>query len=89
MAEHTFYLETSVISYLTARPSRDGVPAREPQDAAHIALATLHKFRYLATWNFAHFVGPDAKFRVFAALHDRGYVPALFATPDELLEGGV
>jgi hypothetical protein len=64
------------------------VPHTEPEDAAHIALATLHGFKYLVTWNFAHFVGPDAKFRVFAALHDWGFTPALFATPEELLEGG-
>jgi len=63
------------------------VPESEPEDAAHIAMATLHGFRYLVTWNFAHFVGPDAKYRVFAALRDWGYAPALFATPEELLEG--
>jgi len=157
MTTSSIYLETSVISYLSSRPSRDGVsasrqalthewwesvdkrrvhvsdlvikeisrgdphaaarrvalvtglpvvpphcdtdslaerlmqanvvPRTEPEDAAHIALATLHGFRYLVTWNFSHFVGPDAKFKVFAALRDWGYSPAFFATPEELLEG--
>jgi predicted nucleic acid-binding protein len=63
------------------------VPRSEPEDAAHIALATLHGFKYLVTWNFSHFVGPDAKFKVFSALRDWGYSPAFFATPEELLEG--
>jgi hypothetical protein len=51
---------------------KDWVPATEPEDAAHIALATLHEMDYLATWNFAHFVSPDAKYKVFLALSQWG-----------------
>jgi predicted nucleic acid-binding protein len=157
MAKPRIYVETSVISYLTTRPSRDSiiaarqmltrlwhesvvreqlhlsglvieeitqgdaqaaarrveickdwvqlgshaqtadlaqrlmdasvVPATEPEDAAHIALATLHEMDYLATWNFAHFVSPDAKYKVFLALSQWGYKPPIFATPEELYEG--
>jgi predicted nucleic acid-binding protein len=156
MSRHTYYLETSVVSYLSSRPSRDQlsaarqsvthdwwertnkelifisdlvlqeisrgneeaagrrlalvadlakvsvhegvndlakrlmdnglVPNTEPEDAAHIANATLQGFEFLVTWNFAHFVGPQAKFKVFKALSDWGFTPALFATPEELLE---
>ena len=63
------------------------VPVTEPEDATHIALACLSQATYLVTWNFSHFVGPEAKFKVFAALRDWGYTPPLFATPEELLEG--
>ncbi len=42
------------------------------EDALQIALASIHQFHYLATWNFAHFVGEDTKFRLFAALRDWG-----------------
>jgi predicted nucleic acid-binding protein len=157
MSQRQIYLETSVISYLTSRPSRDGVsaarqamthewwetvdkatvyvsdlcvqeisdghpdaaakrlalvadlqrtpehaetnvlaerlmesgvvPRTEPEDAAHIAIATLLEFKYLVTWNFSHFVRPDAKFKVFKMLSNWGYEPPFFATPEELLEG--
>lgn len=63
------------------------VPETEAEDATHIALATLAGFDYLVTWNFSHFVSPQAKYQVFKALDSWGYKPALFATPEELLEG--
>ncbi len=50
-------------------------------------MACLGQATYLVTWNFSHFVGPEAKFKVFAALRDWGYTPPLLATPEELLEG--
>jgi predicted nucleic acid-binding protein len=62
------------------------VPKTEPEDAAHIALATLHGCTYLATWNFSHFVGPEPKYKLFSALQAWGYAPPLFGTPEELLE---
>ena len=63
------------------------VPLTEPEDAMHIALATLHGFKFLATWNFAHFVGPEPKMLVMNTLLNRGYTPALFITPEEYMEG--
>ena len=54
------------------------VPSTEPEDAAHIAIATLCSAKYLATWNFAHFASPDAKYRVVIALSQWG----LHATVD-------
>jgi predicted nucleic acid-binding protein len=62
------------------------VPSTEPEDAAHIAIATLAGAKYLATWNFTHFASPDAKYRVVIALSQWGYTPPLIVTPEELLE---
>ena len=62
------------------------VPKTEPEDAAHVAIATLCGAQYLATWNFAHFVSPEAKYRVVIALHGWGYKPPLIVTPEELLQ---
>ena len=62
------------------------VPSTEPEDAAHIAIATLSGAKYLATWNFAHFASPEAKYKVVIALNRWGYATPLIVTPEELLE---
>ena len=63
------------------------VPKTEAEDAMHIALASVHGFDYLASWNFAHFVGADPKYRLFSALRDWGLNPVRLVTPEELMEG--
>lgn len=66
--------------------STGAVPATEQEDALHIALATLAKVDFIATWNFAHLVGPVAKYRLQSAIEHLGYAPPILATPEELLE---
>lgn len=66
--------------------STGAVPATEQEDALHIALATLSKVDFIATWNFAHLVGPVAKYRLQSAIERLGYAPPILATPEELLE---
>jgi len=41
---------------------------------------------FIATWNFAHLVGPVVKFRVQRILLELGFPPPILATPEELLE---
>jgi hypothetical protein len=62
------------------------VPPTEQEDALHIALATLSQVDFIASWNFAHLVGPVAKFRLQLAIQQLGYPPPILATPEELLE---
>ena len=66
--------------------STGAVPATEQEDALHIAFATLAKVDFIATWNFAHLVGPVAKYRLQSAIEHLGYAPPLLATHEELLE---
>jgi hypothetical protein len=63
------------------------VPRTEPEDALHIALATVNACRYLVSWNFAHFVGLEPRFRLIEQLKAWGYAPAYLVTPEELLFG--
>jgi len=49
-------------------------------------LATLSRSDFIATWNFAHLVGPVAKFRLQTAIQNMGFPPPILATPEELLE---
>jgi hypothetical protein len=62
------------------------VPASEPEDALHVAIATVSATRYLVTWNFAHLAGPDAKQRLLDGLRILEHKPPLLTTPEELLE---
>lgn len=64
----------------------NAVPKQEPEDALHIALATTAGVDFVATWNFAHLVGPSAKYRLMRAIESLGFRPPVLATPEELYE---
>ena len=76
----TVYVETSVLSYLAARPSRDVVIA------AHIAIAVTNGVDYLVTWNFRHIANAAMRSRIERACRSAGYQPAIICTPNELME---
>ncbi len=88
------FLELSVIA-LHADVSEFGkrlmseglVPRSEPEDASHIAQATLTGVDYIVTWNFAHLVNPQTKYRLVQSIERWGYKAPLLATPEEILEG--
>jgi hypothetical protein len=62
------------------------VPATEPEDALHLAVATVAQVDYVVTWNFAHMVGPSARAKLSKHIAELGFNPPLITTPDELLE---
>ena len=41
--------------------SAGAVPPTEPEDAMHIAIATVERMDFVATLNFAHFASQKAK----------------------------
>lgn len=59
------------------------IPATEQEDALHIALATVAKVDFVATWNFSHLVGPVIKFRLQTQIQAMGFSPPILATPEE------
>jgi hypothetical protein len=70
------YLETSFVSYLTARPSRD------------LAIATVHGMDFLLTWNFRHIANAERREAVATVCRTAGYAPPVICTPEELDEDG-
>jgi len=66
--------------------ARHAVPASEPRDAAHIALAAVNGIDFLATWNFKHILNPETQHLIDAICRDAGQEPATICTPEQLLE---
>jgi predicted nucleic acid-binding protein len=65
---------------------RLAVPASQPRDALHIAIAAIHKIEFIATWNFKHILNPHLQTRIAATCTDAGYRPPVICTPQQLLE---
>lgn len=86
--EHADSLQISLEAQNLAQRLIDvgAVPQTEPEDALHLALATLAQVDYIVTWNFKHMVGPSAKALLSKHIERLGYIAPLLTTPEELLE---
>jgi predicted nucleic acid-binding protein len=62
-----------------------GIPASEPRDALHIAIAAVNGIQYLATLNFTDIANAETRATTEQVCRDCGYVPPLICSPDELL----
>ena len=60
------------------------VPATEPRDALHIALAAINGVDYLATWNFKHIMNPATLHLIDGVCRDAGIESAVICTPEQL-----
>ena len=82
MEKKTVYIETSVVSYLTARPTRDLLAAAGQKI---IAVSAVHGIDYLLTWNYRHLDNAETKpvIRNVCAAH--GYNSPEICTPQELM----
>jgi len=66
---------------------RGAIPLRKATDAAHIAVATVHRMQFLMTWNCAHLANAEILAQVQTICMALGYVAPIVCTPEELLGG--
>jgi len=82
-------LELSEGAYALAAAlvARGALPAEAPEDALHIAVATVHGMDYLVTWNCAHIANAQLRCAVEEVCRSLGYEPPIICTPEELMGG--
>lgn len=65
---------------------KDGpIPEQYPEDALHIALATVNGMDYLLTWNFTHINNAQMKAKIISLVEAEGYLCPTICSPEELL----
>lgn len=64
---------------------KHGIPSECPEDALHIAIASVEKIDFIATWNFAHINNPFTKNKIKEIIEKEGYICPVLASPEELL----
>jgi len=65
------------------------IPANKKLDALHIAVSTVNKMNYLASWNYKHLANINREKRIFAVNLQYNYLdPLRICTPLELLDYG-
>ncbi|MCO6455000.1 MAG: type II toxin-antitoxin system VapC family toxin [Pirellulaceae bacterium] len=62
-----------------------GIPATEPRDALHIAIAAVNGIQYLVTLNFTHIANAETRATIEQICRGCGYIPPVICSPDELL----
>ncbi len=67
---------------------RKAVPKEFPDDALHIAMATVYGMDYLVSWNFKHITNMQMIPKIKKVCADNGYVCPEICTPYELQETG-
>ncbi len=63
---------------------RKAVPASEPRDALHIAIAAANGVQFIATWNFKHILNPHLQAQIAGTCRAAGFVPPVICTPEQL-----
>jgi predicted nucleic acid-binding protein len=64
---------------------RKALPDKALADAVHIAIATTHKIKIVASFNFRHLASVFARAKIEQTLRQLGYEAPHIATPEEIL----
>jgi hypothetical protein len=62
-----------------------GVPAENPEDALHVAIAAIGGMDFIVTWNFAHINNPFTKMMIRQTVANAGYACPEIISPDAFL----
>ena len=62
----------------------NAIPEKFPEDALHIAIASVEKIDFIATWNFKHINNPFTKNKIKEIIENAGYICPVLASPEEL-----
>jgi hypothetical protein len=81
LLEPTEAAEELVIQFL----SKTNLPPKAANDAAHIAIATVHGMDYLLTWNCKHIANAHIQKKLARICYDFGYELPTICTPYEML----
>ena len=65
--------------------SEGPIPDKNPEDALHIAIATVNGIDYLLTWNFTHINNAQMKSKIISVVEKYGYSCPIICSPEELL----
>ncbi|MCD4784948.1 MAG: type II toxin-antitoxin system VapC family toxin [Candidatus Eremiobacteraeota bacterium] len=77
---------TDEVTNLTAEILLSGIiPQKSATDAAHIAIATIHKMNFLLTWNCAHLANAEIWIAIYSVCGSKGYECPIICTPEELM----
>lgn len=101
MDESKVYLETSIVSYLTARLSRDLVAVSRQEltrqwwdqhrggyrlfISEFVVAEAAAGADYLLTWNFRHLANASLRKRIDVICLDQGFEAPVICTPEELM----
>jgi hypothetical protein len=66
--------------------ARSNLPPKASEDAAHIAIATVHGMDYLLTWNCKHIANAKIQKKLSEICLDFEYELPTICTPYELVE---
>jgi len=62
-----------------------GIPAEYPEDALHIAVASVAGMDFVVTWNFAHLNNPFTKMMIRQSVENAGHECPEIVSPDAFL----
>ena len=64
---------------------KNAIPKEYPEDALHIAVASVHNMDVIVTWNFKHINNPLTRKQIKKVVDNAGYNTPELCSPEEFL----